>query len=139
MSAMMIKALKITAERIADCGVRRPMMLSALSTGNVVANIAGMIAKYFATSLTIENVVNAPRVINNCFPISTTSISFVGLLSRSTMLPASFAACLPALDERHLFFGRGLGQKIVDTGFACDRLGRERIVTRDHDRPDAHL
>ncbi len=44
----MIKALKMTAERIADCGVARCMMFNAFSTGNVPANIAGMIAKYFA-------------------------------------------------------------------------------------------
>src|SRR5674476_1199067 len=54
-----------------------------------------MIAKYFATSLAIEKVVSAPRVISNCLPISTTSISLVGLESRSTMLPASRAAWVP--------------------------------------------
>ena len=54
-----------------------------------------MIAKYFATSLAIENVVSEPRVMSNCFPISTTSMSFVGFESRSIMLPASFAACVP--------------------------------------------
>ena len=54
-----------------------------------------MMAKYFATSLAIENVVNAPRVISNCLPISTTSMSLVGSESRSTMLPASRAACVP--------------------------------------------
>ena len=54
-----------------------------------------MIAKYFATSFAIENVVSAPRVISSCLPISTTSISFVGLESRSTMLPASLAAVVP--------------------------------------------
>ena len=54
-----------------------------------------MMAKYFATSLAIENVVSAPRVISSCLPISTTSISLVGLESRSTMLPASRAACVP--------------------------------------------
>ena len=37
-----------------------------------------MIAKYLATSLAIENVVRAPRVISSCFPISTISISLVG-------------------------------------------------------------
>ena len=78
-SAMMISALKMTAERIADCGVFRSMMLSAFNTGNVPANIAGMIAKYFATSFAIENVVSAPRVISNCLPISTISISLVGI------------------------------------------------------------
>ena len=59
------------------------------------ANTAGRIAKYFATSLAIENVVSAPRVISSCLPTSTISISFVGLESRSTMLPASRAACVP--------------------------------------------
>src|SRR3954449_11755402 len=58
-------------------------------------NMAGMIAKYFATSLAIEKVVSAPRVISNCLPISTISISLVGSLSRSTMLPASRAAMVP--------------------------------------------
>src|SRR5262245_26500639 len=53
-----------------------------------------MIAAYFAISLAIENVVSAPRVISSCLPISTTSISLVGLLSRSTILPASLAACV---------------------------------------------
>ena len=58
-------------------------------------NIAGMMAKYLATSLAMENVVSAPRVISNCLPIATTSMSLVGLLSRSTMLPASLAAMVP--------------------------------------------
>ena len=44
----------------------------------MATNIAGMIAKYLATSLAIENVVRAPRVISSCFPISTISISLVG-------------------------------------------------------------
>ena len=70
-------------------------MFSAPSAGYVAMNIAGMIAKYFATSLAIENVVSAPRVISSCLPMATISISFVGLLSRSTMLPASFAAMVP--------------------------------------------
>src|SRR5437016_2068694 len=58
-------------------------------------NIAGMMAKYLATSLAIEKVVKAPRVISNCLPMATTSMSLVGLLSRSTMLPASLAAIVP--------------------------------------------
>jgi K+-transporting ATPase ATPase B chain len=58
-------------------------------------SIANDVSKYFATSLAIEKVVSAPRVINSCLPISTTSISLVGLESRSTMLPASLAACVP--------------------------------------------
>ena len=57
--------------------------------------MAGMIAKYFATSLVIEKVVNAPRVMRSCLPISTISMSLVGLESRSTMFPASLAAEVP--------------------------------------------
>ena len=52
-------------------------------------------AKYFATSLAMLKVVSEPRVISSCLPISTISISLVGLLSRSTMLPASLAAWVP--------------------------------------------
>ena len=54
-----------------------------------------MMAKYFATSLAIENVVRLPRVMSSCLPMRTMSMSFVGLESRSTMLPASFAAWVP--------------------------------------------
>ena len=61
----------------------------------MVTNAAGMIAKYLATSLAMLKVVSEPRVISICLPVSTTSISLVGLLSRSTMLPASLAACVP--------------------------------------------
>ena len=92
---MMMSALKITAERMALSGVARRMMLSTPSTGYVVANAAGMIAKYLATSLAMLKVVSAPRVISICLPVSTTSRSLVGLESRSTMLPASLAAWVP--------------------------------------------
>ena len=57
--------------------------------------MAGMMAKYFATSFAIEKVVSAPRVISSCLPMPTTSMSLVGSLSRSTMLPASRAAMVP--------------------------------------------
>ena len=92
---MMISALKITAERIADSGLASPMMLSLSSPAYTPANIAGMIAKYFATSLAMEKVVSAPRVMSSCLPISTISMSLVGLESRSTMLPASLADDVP--------------------------------------------
>ena len=71
------------------------MTLSESSAGSTPENIAGMMAKYLATSLAIENVVSEPRVISSCLPTSTISISLVGLLSRSTMLPASLAAWVP--------------------------------------------
>ena len=38
--------------------------------GKMPANIAGMIAKYFATSFAIENVVSAPRVMSSCLPMA---------------------------------------------------------------------
>ena len=92
---MMMSALKMTAERIADSGLESRMMFRVSRPVKTPANMAGMIAKYFATSLAIENVVRAPRVISNCLPISTISMSFVGLESRSTMLPASLADDVP--------------------------------------------
>src|SRR5665811_1860178 len=95
MSPMMMSALKMTAERIADSGDASLMMLSVPRPTNTPANIAGMIAKYLAMSLAIENVVSEPRVMSSCLPIWTISISLVGLESRSTMLPASLAADVP--------------------------------------------
>ena len=88
-------ALKITADRIALSGLCNPMIFNTPSEGIVTMNRAGTIAKYLATSLAILNVVSVPRVINNCLPISTISINFVGSLSRSTIFPASLAACVP--------------------------------------------
>src|SRR5512140_12216 len=124
-----------------------------------------MIAKYFATSLAIENVVSAPRVTSICLPTSTISSSFVGFESRSTMLPASFAACVPEFiatatsawasagasfarhrnepavrlvraDQLQLVLGRRLGEEIVDAGFRRDRRGGQLVVARDHHRLD---
>src|SRR5918998_782575 len=94
-SVTMISALKTTAERIADCGEDSRITLSASSVGKAPANMAGRIAKYLARSLAMEKVVSDPRVISSCLPIATISMSFVGLESRSTMLPASFAAVVP--------------------------------------------
>src|SRR5664279_5821872 len=48
MSPMMIRALKMTADRIADSGVASRMMFRVSSPGKTPANMAGMIAKYFA-------------------------------------------------------------------------------------------
>ncbi len=85
----------MTAERMAEFGLERCMMLSVLSAGNTPSNMAGMMAKYLATSLAIEKVVSEPRVMSSCLPISTISMSFVGFESRSTMFPASLAAWVP--------------------------------------------
>ncbi len=47
-------------------------------------------------SNTFSHMLQADVIIfKSCFPTSTTSISLVGLLSRSTMFPASLAACVP--------------------------------------------
>ena len=91
----MIRALKMTADRMALWGELRCMMLRVCRAGNTPTNMAGMMAKNLAMSLVIEKVVSDPLVISSCFPISTMSISLVGFESRSTMFPASFAAWVP--------------------------------------------
>ena len=48
------------------------------------------------------------------------------------------ARALLAPDQRHLRLGRGLGQEIVDAGFARDRRCGERVVAGDHDRANPH-
>ena len=48
------------------------------------------------------------------------------------------AARLLPLDERHLVLGGGLREEVVDARLLGDRLGGQRVVTRDHDGPDAH-
>src|SRR5579863_3161519 len=156
----MISALKMIAEAIAEFALCRCMMLIFSSPGKTPANIAGMIAKYFATSFAIEKVVSAPRVMSSCLPTSTISISFVGFESRSTMLPASFAdvglgqcgsvvgavaghrdhatAGLLLLDQRHLRLRGRLREEVVDTCLLGDHRGRHPVVAGDHDGADAH-
>ena len=58
----------MTAERIALCGLLSPIILSTPRDGRVAANIAGIMAKYFATSFAMEKVVSDPLVIKSCFP-----------------------------------------------------------------------
>ena len=109
----------MTAERMAECGLSSFMMLSVFSEGNTPWNMAGMMAKYLATSLAIENVVSEPRVMSSCLPISTISMSFVGLESRSTMLPASLAAWVPvfmATPDVGLGQGRGVVGAVAGHG-----------------------
>lgn len=50
-------ALKMTADRIAEVGLSRRMTFSVSRPGYTAAKMAGMIAKYLAMSLAIENVV----------------------------------------------------------------------------------
>jgi len=54
-------------------------------------NNAGTMAKYFATSFAIENVVSVPLVINNCLPTSTISISLVVWLARNGLAATNSA------------------------------------------------
>ena len=132
-SATMMSALKMTAERIADCGLSRCMMLRLSSAGNTPANIAGMMAKYLATSLAIENVVSEPRVISSCLPISTISISFVGFESRSTMLPG-FLGRLRAGVHRHADVGLGERRGVVRAvaGHRDERAARLLALDQRH-------
>ena len=72
--------------------------LTTFSVANDVAKYFAIIPAAFAMTypqLNALNVVSAPRVIKSCLPTSTISMSLVGFESRSTMLPASFAACVP--------------------------------------------
>ena len=50
-SFIIIKALKITADKIALSGLAKPIILRPDNAGYVVAKAAGIIAKYFAKSL----------------------------------------------------------------------------------------
>ena len=79
-------------------------MFSAFNCGYVAANAAGIMAKYFATSLAMLKVVSEPRVISICLPMCTTSISLVGLESRSSHL-ARFFRRLGAGVHRHRDIG----------------------------------
>ena len=88
-------ALKISAERMALSELPKCITFKTFICGIAATNNAGKIAKYFDTSLAKEKVVNAPRVMSCCFPISTTASNLVGSESKSTILPASLAACVP--------------------------------------------
>src|SRR5256885_12843243 len=114
MRATMIRALKMTAERMAEWALSNFMMLIARSWGNTPWNMAGMMAKYLATSLAMEKVVSDPRVMRSCLPISTISMSFVGLESRSTMLPASLAAWVPVFMATPTSAWARAGASLVD-------------------------
>ena len=70
----------------------------------------------------MEKVVSVPRVINNCLPISTISISLVGSLSRSTILPASFAACVPLFMATPTFACASAGASLVPSPIMATSL-----------------
>src|ERR1035438_7471122 len=74
-SATIMSALKMTADKMAELAVARCMMLSTLSAGKTAMNIAGMMAKYLATSLEMLKVVSAPRVIRSCLDRKSTRLN----------------------------------------------------------------
>ncbi len=115
-------ALKMMALVTADAGELSCMMFSAASPGKIPMNIAGMIAKYLAMSLASENVVSAPRVMSSCLPMRTMSMSFVGSESRSTMLPASFAADVPVFIATPTSACASAGASLVPSPVIATRL-----------------
>src|SRR5690606_11474117 len=112
-SAGITSALKINAASTAFFGLERCITFNAAIDGIAAANSAGRIAKYLDTSFASENVVSAPRVISCCLPTSTTASSLAGSLSRSTMLPASFAACVPEFIARPTSAWASAGASLV--------------------------
>ena len=80
------------------------MMLSGAMAGNVAINMAGIMAKYFATSFAMLNVVSEPRVISICFPISTMSMQ-LGRIAVEVDHVAGFARGLRAGVHRHADIG----------------------------------
>ena len=106
-------ALKIRADRIALVGEASPMMFNTPISGMASMNMAGMMAKYLAMSLAMENVVRDPRVMSSCLPISTTSRILVGSESRSTILAASLAAVVPEFIARPTLAWARAGASLV--------------------------
>src|ERR671922_9371 len=93
-----------------------------------------MMAKYLAMSFAIEKVVSAPRVIRSCLPISTISMSLVGSLSRSTMLPASRAATVPVFIATPTSACASAGASLVPSPHIAGCVGRDAraALSRSH-------
>ena len=70
--------------------------------------------------------------------------AYVGLRQRGRVVGAvaghgdQLALALLALDQVHLVFGLGFGEKVVDAGLARNHGGGQRIVAGDHDGANAH-
>jgi hypothetical protein len=90
----MIKALKITADRIALCGlVSRAVecVQRRICRGKRHRNDC----RYFARSAAVQKIVSERRVNSICLSVSTIAVNFVGFESKATRVPASLATCVP--------------------------------------------
>ena len=65
--------------------------------------------------------------MRSCLPISTTSISLVGLLSRSTMLPASLAAWVPVFIATPTSACASAGASLVPSPVMATRCPRRLL------------
>ena len=123
----------------------------AAAAGRSSTKAAGMMAKYLATSLAIEKVVSEPRVISSCLPVSTTSISLVGLRVEVDHV-AGLLGRLRAGVHRHRHVGLrqrrrvvgavaghrhqpALGLVLADQRAACPRAWPRRGSRRRRPRP----
>ena len=89
-----------------------------------------MIAKYFATSFAIENVVSAPRVTSICLPTSTTSMSLVGIRIEVDHV-AGFLRGLRAGVHRHRDVGLRERRRVVGAVAAHRDQPALRLVLAD--------
>src|SRR2546421_10407163 len=78
MRATMMRALKITADRMAECGLARRMTLRVRRGGKTSWNMAGVVGEYFATAVAGEKGGSGPRGGRGCVPIVPDSIGVVG-------------------------------------------------------------
>nr|GFD16556.1 hypothetical protein [Tanacetum cinerariifolium] len=129
-----MRALKITAERMADCGDFKPMMLSAPRAGIATMNSAGTMAKYLATSLAMLNVVYHVAGFFGGLGARVHGDSHVGLGQGGRVVGTvahhrhQLAALLLGADVLHLVLRLGFGNKVIDTCFFGNKLGGERVV-----------
>ena len=105
-----MSALKITALKIALWGECNPIIFSGAMTGKVTTSMAGIMAKYLATSLAMLKVVSAPRVMSICLPISTISMSLVGIRVQVDHIAGLFGRLSSGVHGyAHVSLGKGRG------------------------------
>ena len=84
-----------------------------------------------------------PASLAACVPVfiatPTSACASAGAsLVPSPVIATSLPAGLLAADQRHLVFGRRLGEEVVDAGLGGDGRGGQRVVAGDHHGADAH-